>query len=238
MPMPQVETFPKIIPARWPRFASAGRHCARLALVVATLALAAGCSPEDPRVLHFGWDTTASGKTVALRLCSDCHGMEGNPVSPQFPRLAGQQEAYLVKQLTEFQTGHRWDPSGSAYMWGIARELTPKQTKEIAAYFSAQTPLRGAAGEATLASQGKALYEGGIPDKGVPPCAGCHGKDGLGAGDVPRLADQWSHYVLEQLGVFSTEQRPAAVAMHAIVVHLTPRDKLALATYLQSMGKK
>ena len=230
--------LPTSVPSRWPRFPCAGKRSLRLAFVVAALALVVGCSPEDPRVLHFGWDTKASGKTIAQRLCSDCHGMDGNPVSPQFPRLAGQQEAYLVKQLTEFQTGHRWDPSGSAYMWGIARELTPQQTKEIAAYFSAQTPLPGAAGKATLESQGKALYERGIPDKGVPACAGCHGKEGLGAGDVPRLADQWSHYLLEQLGVFSTEQRPAAVAMHAIVVHLTPDDKLALATYLQSMGKQ
>jgi cytochrome c553 len=227
-----------IVPARRPRATSAAGRSVRLALLVITLLLGAGCSPEDPRVLHFGWDTTASGKAIALRLCSDCHGMEGNPVSPQFPRLAGQQEAYLVKQLTEFQTGHRWDPTGSAYMWGIARQLTPKQTKEIAAYYSAQTPLRGAPGDAALESQGKALYQGGLPDKGIPACASCHGKEGLGAGDVPRLADQWSHYVLEQLGVFSTEERPAAVAMHAIVVHLTPRDKLALATYLQSMGKQ
>lgn len=209
-----------------------------MTLLVATLALGAGCSPQDPRIPHFGWDTTASGKTIVTRLCSDCHGMDGNPVSPQFPRLAGQQKAYLVKQLTEFQMGHRWDPTGSAYMWGIARELTPKQRNEIAEYFSAQKPLPGAAGNAALESQGKALYQGGMPDKGVPACASCHGKEGLGSGETPRLADQWSHYILEQLGVFSTEQRPAAVAMHAIVVHLTPDDKLALATYLQSMGKK
>jgi cytochrome c553 len=235
-PVSRVETSSASVPVASPRVLRAGPSHVRSALLAALLVCAAGCAPQDAP--HFGWDTSVPGKTIARRMCSDCHGLDGNPTSPQFPRLAGQQKVYLVKQLTEFQTEHRWDPTGTAYMWGVARELTPKQVDEIAAYFSAQTPARGAAGDATLESEGKALYMNGIPKKEVPPCAGCHGNEGLGAGDVPRLADQWSHYLLEQLGVFSTEERPAAVAMHAIVVHLTPRDKLALATYLQSMGKK
>jgi len=205
-------------------------------LVVAMLVFGAGCAPQDAP--HYGWDTTVPGKTIALRMCSDCHGLDGNPVSPQFPRLAGQQKAYLVKQLSEFQTKHRWDPTGSAYMWGIARALTSKQMNEIAAYFSAQKAEPGPAGDAALVQEGKTLYHEGMAAKEVPACASCHGQTALGAGDVPRLADQWSHYLLDQLNVFGTEERPAAVAMHAIVTNLTPRDKLALATYLQSMGKK
>jgi len=233
--MPDTEIFPARVPAP-SRTLHAGRSLVRPALLAALLVCAAGCAPQDAP--HFGWDTTIPGKTIAQRMCSDCHGLDGNPVSPQFPRLAGQQKAYLVKQLSEFQTEHRWDPTGSAYMWGIAHQLTPKQMDEIAAYYSAQTAAPGPAGDATLERDGKMLYLAGNTDKAIPACASCHGVTALGAGEVPRLADQWSHYVREQLDVFTTDQRPAGVAMHTIVVKLTPRDKLALATYLQSIRPK
>lgn len=208
----------------------------RLTLALAAVALGAGCAPQDAP--HWGADPTTPGKTIAMNLCSDCHGLEGNPVSPQFPRLAGQQKAYLVKQLNEFEKGHRADPTGSAYMWGIARSLTPKQTEEIAAYFNEQTPVPGPAGAPALVDQGKKLFHEGKPGKGVPACATCHGQNALGSGETPRLADQWSHYVLAQLDVFHTEERPAAVAMHAIVPSLTQEDMVALATYLQSPNAK
>ncbi len=211
---------------------------ARLMFACATIALAAGCAPQSTNVPHFGWDTKVPGKTIALKWCSDCHGVDGNPISPQFPRLAGQQEAYLVKQLKEFQTEHRSDPAGSAYMWGIARVLTAQQINEIAQYFSAQKAVPGPSGNTALESKGKELFHQGIAAKGVPACASCHGPQALGSGETPRLADQWSHYVLAQLDVFHTEQRPAGVAMHAIVGQLTQQDMEALATYLQSMGAK
>jgi cytochrome c553 len=210
----------------------------RFALACAAIALAAGCAPESASVPHFGWDPNVPGKTIAMSWCSDCHGIDGNPVSPQFPRLAGQQKAYLVKQLHEFQTEHRSDLTGSAYMWGIARVLTGKQTEEIAEYFSAQEAEPGPPGNPALTTQGKQLFHEGIAAKGVPACATCHGPGALGSGETPRLADQWSHYILAQLDVFHTEQRPAGVAMHAIVPQLTPDDMKALATYLQSINAK
>jgi len=206
----------------------------RLTLAFTAIALGAGCAPQNAP--QWGTDPAAPGKTIAMNWCSDCHGLDGNPVSPQFPRLAGQQEAYLVKQLNEFQTQHRADPMGSAYMWGIARGLAPQQISEIAAYFSVQKPVPGPAGDPALESQGKELFHLGVPDKGVPACATCHGPEALGSGETPRLADQWSHYILAQLEVFHTEERPAGVAMHAIAPTLTQAEMQALATYLQSIG--
>jgi cytochrome c553 len=209
-----------------------------LTLALAAVALGAGCAPQNQDVPHFGWDSSMPGKKIAMNWCADCHGVDGNPVSPQFPRLAGQQAAYLVKQLTVFQTQRRADPAGSQYMWGIARELTSKQKSEIAAYFSAQKAEPGPSGDPALESKGETLFHRGIPEKGVPPCATCHGPDGQGSGETPRLADQWSHYFIAQLEVFHTEQRPDAVAMHAIVSQLTQQDMEALAAYLQSIGRK
>ena len=206
----------------------------RLTLILVLAALGAACATQDARWPHFGADPSTPGKAIAMRLCSDCHGLDGNPVSPNFPRLAGQQVDYLVKQLNEFQAHRRGDPLGAQYMWGLARDLTPKQEKEIAVYFSEQKPVPGQPGDPTLVKEGKQLYQHGNPQKGVPACASCHGESGRGAGETPRLADQWAHYVEAQLRVFHTEQRPAGVAMHAIVQVLTPQDIEALAAYLQA----
>ncbi len=206
----------------------------RLTLIVALAVVGSACATQDLRWPHFGADPKTPGKTIAMNLCSDCHGLEGNPVSPNFPRLAGQQQDYLVKQLNEFQAHRRGDPLGSQYMWGLARDLTPEQVKQIAAYFSEQKPTPGVAGDPALVSEGKQIFHHGVADKGVPACATCHGESAQGSGETPRLADQWAHYVEAQLEVFHTEQRPAGVAMHAIVTSLTPRDIEALAAYLQA----
>jgi cytochrome c553 len=209
-------------------------NAVRLTLILALAAIGTGCATQDLRWPHFGADPKTPGKTIALRLCSDCHGLDGNPVSPNFPRLAGQQVDYLIKQLNEFQAHRRGDPLGAQYMWGLARDLTPAQAKEIAVYFSDQKPVPGPLGEPALVNAGRQLFQHGNPDKGVPACASCHGQSARGAGETPRLADQWAHYVEAQLQVFHTQQRPAGVAMHAIVQALTPEDVQALAAYLQA----
>ena len=106
-----------------------------LALAIASLVIG-GCSNLE-RSRDLG-NPQVQGKTLAMQVCSNCHSVDGNSINPNFPKLAGQQEDYLVAQLTYFRSHNRSDPEGSEYMWGIARKLTDEQIKGLATYFSQQ----------------------------------------------------------------------------------------------------
>ena len=206
-------------------------------LAIAIAALAAGCAtPERSRTLN---DPAIAPTTIAQQVCSNCHGIDGNSVSPNFPRLAGQQEAYLEEELTDFRSHARTDPPGFEYMWGLSRHLTDGQIKGLAAYFSAQKPVPDAPAEPALAARGKDIFEHGVPSKNIPPCASCHGQQGEGAGTFPRIAYQHADYVVKQLIVFQrTDERPHAELMKTVSHQLTEEDMKAAAAYLQAFSAK
>lgn len=194
--------------------------------VIATLAMLATTS-----VLA---DDTSGLETMVDRLCSACHGQDGNSISSNYPKLAGLSAKYTEEQLRSFRDRTRADKDAVDAMWGWARSLTDQDIKEIGAYYAAQTRTSGEAGPEPLTSKGRNIYENGMSDKGVPPCSACHGAQGEGKDDAPRLAGQHARYLVRQLRVFRSMERPAAVAMHAIVTPLTDSDMDALAAYLQS----
>ena len=172
-----------------------------------------------------------------MQVCSNCHSVDGNSINPNFPKLAGQQEDYLVAQLTYFRSHNRADPEGSEYMWGIARKLTDEQIKGLATYFSQQKDAPNVAGDPALVATGKAIFENGIPKEEVAACAGCHGASGMGNGTFPRLAGQHKDYMIKQLHILSqTDQRPAGAMMKPLVHGLTPSDMVAVTTYLQGIS--
>jgi cytochrome c553 len=209
-----------------------------LAATLAFAALAAGCSSlERSRALG---NPNTPATTIAQQVCSNCHGFDGNSISPNFPKLAEQSAEYLVAQLQEFKSHQeRVDPPGFEYMWGISRSLTEEQIKGLAAYFAAQKSASPGPGNAKLTAEGKRIYDGGMPDKGVPPCGTCHGDHAQGSGQFPRLADQHADYVVKQLTVFQrTNERPAGVAMKAVTHSLTRENMEAVAAYLQQIPSK
>ncbi|UTH76646.1 c-type cytochrome [Chromobacterium sp. IIBBL 290-4] len=175
-------------------------------------------------------------ETLARSWCANCHGADGNSVSPLFPRLAGQQAAYLQQQLKVFREQSRSDQAAHDYMWGVAGGLNDAEIAGVAAYFSTQKakPNPAAPGEAAKLAAGKAIFLQGKGDS-VPACFACHGAQAEGTEQAPRLAGQHAAYLLKQLHVFSTSQRPAAVAMQAIVHDLSEDDLNSLAAYLQSL---
>ena len=121
---------------------------ATFSVVLVFAAAGTGCTNvERSRNLA---DPAVPGRVLAVQVCSACHGVDGNSVSPNFPRLAAQQPGYIVSQLTNFRTHQRSDPSGFRYMWGISRYLTDDQIAGLAEYFSKQKALPNAAGDATL----------------------------------------------------------------------------------------
>ncbi len=173
---------------------------------------------------------------MAQQVCASCHGVTGDSVSPAFPKLAGQQRDYLVAQLAEFKSHNRSNPAGAQYMWGFSN-LSPGQVQGLAEYFSSQTPTIGPAGNAALEAEGRRIFTGGIPDKGVTMCSVCHGTKGEGNAQFPRLAGQHADYVAKQLVIFQrTDQRPLGAAMKQVTHELSDHQIQALAVFLQSFS--
>ena len=208
-----------------------GFHFSLSLIVVAGLA---ACNlPERSRSLG---DPNVAAKTLALQVCSNCHGVQGISVSPNFPKLAAQSEPYLVAQLKSFKSHGRSDPAGFEYMWGISARLTDDQINGLAAYFSSQAPPPGKPGNLTLLKEGQKIFEQGIAANNTPACTGCHGAHGEGIQQFPRLAGQHADYIVKQLMVFQrTDERPEGVMMKGIAHELTPENMKNVAAYLEAM---
>jgi cytochrome c553 len=211
----------------------------RMFLVLTTALAATACSSiNNSRNLA---DPSVSGVTLAQQVCSLCHGVTGQSINPNFPNLAAQQPTYFMAQMKEFRGHGRLDPAGFEYMWGISRSLTDEQIKGLADYFSSQASasVSRATPQATVMADGKAIFENGVPDKGVPACSSCHGPQALGNEQFPRLAHQHSDYLVKQLMVFQrTDERPEGSIMKVVAHELTAKNMQDVATYLQDFPKQ
>jgi cytochrome c553 len=174
------------------------------------------------------------GEEKAINLCSTCHGPRGISVSPEFPILAAQRPGYIVAQIEAFQAHTREERAAHDIMYGIAGNLDVAMIRSLAEYYSSQPPAPGRPGDPALIATGKALYEKGVPGRGIPPCASCHGPDAAGLADFPRLAGQHARYVMHQIEYIQQVVRKAPV-MHGIVKDLTPTEIEAIAAYVQSL---
>jgi cytochrome c553 len=166
------------------------------------------------------------------QLCSSCHEFDGRGASPvfTFPRLAGQQKAYLIAQLKAFRDKTRADPRARAYMWPVAASLDDAMIEGLAAYYSTQTPASGSTQDPTDVAVGRNIYEQGIPGK-IPPCLACHLPNAQGAGTTPRLAGQRRLALERQLAYFAANKRTNNV-MHQESVSLTARQISDISAYL------
>lgn len=209
-----------------PNYAAAG---------LVMLGVVACANVERSRNLN---DPGVPAKSMAQQVCSACHGIDGNSISPNFPNLAGQTEPYMVSQLTDFRKHSRSDPAGFEYMWGLSRHLTDEQIVGLASYFSGQILRPVQAGDVQV-SAGKKIFEGGVPEKNIPACLACHGDHGQGKDQTPRLAGQHADYLVKQLSVFQrTDERPDGAVMKIIAHDLTEANKTDVAAYLQAMAPK
>ena len=179
----------------------------------------------------------AAAQSVAVDLirreCSTCHGASGISVSPTFPNLAGQQAPYLEAQLKAFRDRSRADPHAQAFMWGMAAQLTDSTIADIAAYFAAQPPAKGAPGDPAEIAAGKKIFEEGIAAQQVPPCQSCHMKNAEGNAVFPRLAGQHRGYLEKQLEVFATGLRANPI-MHENAKNLSALQISQVAAFLSS----
>jgi cytochrome c553 len=175
----------------------------------------------------------AHAARLAIGVCGTCHGTHGISEQPKFPRLAGQNANYLAAQLKAFRAQTRGDPDAVGYMWGMAGALDDETIDALAQYYAAQTAGVAGHGNAAVTARGRQIYENGVEAAGVPACGACHGPDGHGMGDFPRLAGQHAQYVLKQLSSFSSNLRKVAV-MHGVAQDLKTQEMEAVAAYLQT----
>lgn len=142
----------------------------------------------------------AAGKALTVT-CSACHGADGNSVVPNFPKLAGQNEKYLIKQINDIKYKRRPVPT----MIGQVDNLSDEQIADIAAYYASQTQTPGRAADTDLELGGQ-VYRAGVSESGVAACIACHGARGVGNAPAgwPRLAGQHKEYIALQLRKWRT----------------------------------
>jgi cytochrome c553 len=166
--------------------------------------------------------------------CAACHGADGNSSDPANPKLAGQSEGYLFKQLWEFKEGIRQN----AVMAGMVAALSEQDMRDLAAFYAAQT-IQGGAADPELADRGEVLYRGGDLARGIPACAACHGATGLGnpAAKFPALGGQHAQYTRSQLEQFRSMLRAtdAGQMMRNIAIKMTDPDMEAVASYIEGL---
>jgi cytochrome c553 len=175
-------------------------------------------------------DVSKAAREKVSTVCRNCHGPNGNSVSGTFPRLNGQQEAYIVSQLKNFREHSRTDPHAMAYMWGMASQLDDAMIADLAKYYSSQKATAPQTGGA-LAETGKDIFANGVAEHSVPPCGACHGDNGEGAADVPRIAGQHGEYLRHQLEDFRSLVRENQV-MHANTKDMTDSEIEAIVSFL------
>lgn len=202
-----------------------------VAFCLATLMGCTGTSEEAPQQT-----STLSGIAMADSVCSLCHGLTGESVSPRFPKLAGQQNDYLQLQLNDFRNHGRSAETDSRYMGGLSH-LTKTQITELAEYFSSQRAMQADNGAPD--ARGAVIFLQGLPERSVPPCSACHGRDGEGNGVIPRVAGQHASYMSQQIKVLQqTGQRPNGAPMLPVDHALSPADAESVARYMAAIGAK
>src|SRR3982750_2160567 len=163
----------------------------------------------------------AKGAAISASVCAACHTNDGSRGVAANPIIQGQHPDYLVKQLTEFKAGKRDNP----VMRAMASPLSEADMKNVAAFYAGKQPKPGFARNKDLVSLGEKIYRGGIADRSIPACAGCHGPSGSGIpAQYPRLAGQHADYIDAQLAAFRGGARHNNPAMTAIAAKLNDRE--------------
>ena len=190
-----------------------------MAFVVASPAMAAG--------------DVSAGKGKAM-VCAACHGADGNSPLDMFPKLAGQHESYIAKQLADFKSGARVN----AVMAPMVANLTEQDMADLGAFYASNKVTPGAVSEDLLAA-GQTIYRAGNKDSGLPACMACHGPTGAGmpAAKWPALSGQYSKYVELQLKAFAegTRSNDPNNMMTDIAKKMTADEMKAVSAYVAGL---
>ena len=174
----------------------------------------------------------AKGEASYGAVCASCHGADGNSGSPANPKLAQQHPEYLVKQLQEFKSGKR----ANAIMSGMSASLSDQDMKNIGAWLGTQKAKPGFAKDKELVALGERIYRGGLADRNIAACAGCHSPNGAGIpAQYPRLSGQHADYTASQLVSFRDGVRKNSLQMNQVAAKLNDREIRAVADYIAGL---
>lgn len=164
--------------------------------------------------------------------CASCHGADGNSAVAANPRLSQQHPEYLLKQLQEFKSGQRNSP----VMQGFVAALSDEDMRNIAHWLGAQRAKAGFARERDLLTLGERIYRGGVADRQIAACAGCHSPNGAGIpAQYPRLSGQHADYTALQLKQFRDGARASSLEMTQIAAKLNDKEIKAVADYIAGL---
>ena len=222
-----------------------------LAQEAATVTPAPETAPAEVAVLEAdntpaSWGDAAAGAGKATA-CAACHGVDGNSVDPQYPKLAGQHESYIARQLALYKTGERQN----AIMLGFSAALSAQDMRDIGAYYATRKVVPGIADDSEITSGpnqgrkyfqvGERLYRAGNPPQGVPACQACHGPAGAGIpGPYPALGGQHARYTAAALSAFREgavwgREKNANAVMAGVAANLSDEEIQALASYIEGL---
>jgi cytochrome c553 len=205
--------------------------CLALAVLLAAPSAFAGSGNTDTLKRRTGSGDPVAGKEKS-QICQGCHGMDGNSTDELIPKLAGQYDEYISKQLRNYQAGTR----SHEIMNGMAAPLNDKDLADIAAYFADQAMMKG--NGSTPNEKGKNIFLKGNISEMVMTCVYCHGAGGKGlnpsTGMYPVIGGQHKAYLLKQLIDFREDNRVNSpnIIMNRIVRSLSNADLEALAEYI------
>lgn len=173
-----------------------------------------------------------AGEAKFTAVCAACHAADGNSAIPANPKLAQQHPEYLIKQLQEYKSGKR----ANAIMQGFASQLSDDDMRNIGLWLASKKAKPGAAKDKELVALGERIYRGGIADRQIAACAGCHSPNGAGIpAQYPRLSGQHADYTAAQLTAFRDGVRKNNLQMTQVAAKLNDRELKALSDYIAGL---
>src|ERR1700761_1733524 len=175
----------------------------------------------------------AKGATISSTVCAACHTADGSRGIPTNPILQGQHADYLVKQLQEFKGGKR----DNAVMKPMASTQSEDDMRKVAAFYASKTAKPGQSKSKATVALGEKTGRGGIADKQVPACAGCHGPAGAGIpAQYARLGGQHAEYISAELGLFRAGKRANSPQMTTIAARMSDAEIAAVSDYVEGLN--
>ena len=200
-------------------------------LIAAALVAPALTHANEPAVQTAKADL-AKGEATYAAVCASCHGADGNSGSPAYPKLAQQHPDYLTKQLQEFKSGKR----ANAIMSGMAAGLSDADMKNVSEWLGSKVSKANFAKEKDLVVLGERIYRGGIADRQIAACAGCHTPTGAGIpSQYPRISGQHADYAVAQLVAFRDGVRKNSAQMTGVAAKLNDREIKAVSDYIAGL---